>query len=108
MTGGELIAWEGPANLQRGWETVGGWLVLSLNNLIFIPHRFNFQKDPLLIPVYHIRRVWRCWTRLFGIFPVCPNSFAIEIAGGQEYRFVVFRRSICVAFITALSGLNKQ
>jgi hypothetical protein len=79
-------------------------LVLSLNTLVFTPHRINFQRDPLLIPVYHIHRALPCWTRLFGILPVFPNSIAVETADGRVYRFVVSDRHVWLAWIAALRG----
>jgi hypothetical protein len=98
---GQVVLVEGPANLQRGWEAVGGWLALSPGWLVFTAHRINWQADPERIPVNTIRRARPCWTRLLGLIPVCPNSFAVEAAGGV-YRFAVRGRR---RWVSALRGL---
>jgi hypothetical protein len=101
LDGGALIL-DGPANLQRGWEAAGGWLALSPDWLAFTPHRVNWRVGRLLVPTSALRRAWTCWTWVFGLVPVFPNSVAVETAGGRVYRFVVVDRQAWVAALRCL------
>jgi hypothetical protein len=103
IDGGVVI--DGPANYQRGWIAVGGWLALSADWLAFAPHGINWRAGRLLIPVSAARRTWPCWTRVFDLLPVWPNSIGVETAGGRVYRFVVGNRQ---AWVGALRCLNAR
>jgi hypothetical protein len=87
---GQDVVIDGPANLQRGWESVGGWLALSSDWLVFTSHRFNWQVGRVLIPTSMIRRAYLCRIWLFGVLPVFPKSMAVETKTGRVYRFIVF------------------
>jgi hypothetical protein len=103
LDGGALVL-DGPANLQRGWEAAGGWLALSPDWFCFTPHRVNWRVGRLLIPTSAVLRAWPCWTWVFGVLPVWPNSVAVETAGGRVYRFVVADRHTWVAALRRLSA----
>ena len=93
---------DGPANLFRGWEAVGGWLALSPDWLVFTSHRINWRVGRMLIPTTAMRCVWPCWTWVFGLVLVWPNSVAVETASGRVYRFVVGNQSAWVAALQSL------
>lgn len=88
----ETLLRKGGANLQRGWEAVGGRLFLTHTRLVFRPHRFNGNTEPAEIPLADIVEVKPCWTRFLGFIPIAPNSLAIRTRQG-EHRFVLFKRS---------------
>jgi len=77
------------ANLQRGIETVGGWLYLTTQRLIFEAHALNIQSGRTVIPLSHIKDMWKSWTRFLGILPVFPNTLAVATKKGKTYRFVI-------------------
>lgn len=83
---------QGPANLQRGREAVGGKLFLTTQRLLFHPHKCNVQRDALEIPLRSIVGTERVWTRLFGAVPVLPNSLAVRLDDSSVVRFVVHNR----------------
>jgi hypothetical protein len=89
---GERIVRESGANLQRGIETVGGRLFLTTRRLIFEAHRFNVKTGRTVVRLRDVEDVWKCWTRLFGLVPIFPNSLAVSTAEGKTYRFVMFGR----------------
>jgi hypothetical protein len=88
----ETILKDGPANLQRGAETVGGKVYLTSRRLVFEAHKFNLQRGATEIPLGDISSVARCWTKFLNLIPVLPNSLAVTTTQGEEYRFVLFGR----------------
>jgi hypothetical protein len=96
---GERIIHRSGANLQRGIEAVGGHLFLTTWRLIFEAHRLNVQTGRTIIPLRDVEGVWKCWTRLFGLIPVFPNSLAVATAKGKTYRFVMFGRDAWIRLI---------
>lgn len=92
---------DGPANLQRGIETVGGWLYLTTRRLVFESHAFNVQTGATVISLASVTGARKCWTRFLNLIPVFPNSVAISTQDGKEYRFVTFGRQ---AWIDAING----
>ena len=98
---GEQVIKEGPANLQRNIETVGGKLYLTNQRLVFEAHKFNVQQGVTGVELSNIQALRTCWTRLLGLFPIFPNSLAIYTKHGEEYRFVLFERSAWVVAIDA-------
>jgi GRAM domain len=83
---------DGPANLQRGWETVGGRLFLTTRRLVFEPHGLNAQQHRFVLRLTDIDAVSKCWTKLLGLIPVAPNSLAVEARDGTTYKFVLVGR----------------
>jgi hypothetical protein len=102
----ERIIREGAANLQRGLETVGGWLYLTNQRLFFQSHRFNVQAGSTDIPLNIVGTVRPCWTKFLGFLPVFPNSLAVS-ASDKEYSFVLRGRQQWANAISAqASGLH--
>lgn len=97
----EKVLREGAANLQRGAETVGGRLYLTDQRLFFQSHAFNIQTGATNLPLASIRGTRLCWTKFLNLFPVFPNSLAVETASGDEFLFVVFGRRAWAAAIDA-------
>lgn len=81
------LVFEGPANLYRGFEGVGGKLTLSTDCLRFVPHAINIQKDKETILLADITRVEK--TNTLGII---PNGLKVVTANGK-YKFVVRKRN---------------
>jgi hypothetical protein len=88
----EEVIRDAAANLQRGIETVGGWLYLTTERLIFEAHAFNVQAGATAIPLRDVRKMWKSWTKLLGLLPVFPNSLAVSTAKGKTFRFVLGNR----------------
>lgn len=88
----ETMILTGPANLQRGVETVGGALFLSSERLLFRAHRGNVQKTPLDIDLQQIAGVTPCWTKFLAVLPIWPNSLAVGLENGKQWRFVLRHR----------------
>lgn len=91
LAAGETLLREGAANLQRGMEAVGGYLFLTDRRLLFRSHGFNVQDGDTEIPLARIHGARPCWTRLFGVLPLVPNSLSVATDEGH-YRFVLFSR----------------
>ena len=88
----EAIVKEGSANLQRGLETVGGQLLLTNHRLIFEAHSLNLQRDSTVLALRDVVSTNFCWTKLFGLIPLVPNSLALRPKNESEYQFVLFER----------------
>ena len=82
----------GPANLQRGAESVGGKLALDGRRLRFQPHRANAQRDQEVIEITDIKRIDRAWTKLLGVVPIAPNGMDVVMRNGETFRFTVSGR----------------
>lgn len=95
----EEVIRESRANLQRGIETVGGWLYLTTHRLVFEAHAFNVQDGATVIPLGDVEDMWKCWTKLLGFLPVFPNSLAVSTARGRTFRFVVGGRDAWIAAV---------
>ena len=82
----------GPANLQRGIESVGGFLALSLSKLRFEPHIVNVRRDVIEIDLKSIASLKPERSRFFGFLPLVDNAFAVVLEDGSEYHFTVRKR----------------
>jgi hypothetical protein len=91
---------EGAANMQRGLETVGGWLYLTDKRILFESHRFNMQTGPTEISLSDVMTARPAWTRFLGFLPIFPNSLVIS-AGEKEYSFVLSGREQWASTISA-------
>ena len=80
---------KGAANLQRGFEAVGGNLTLSPDALRFEPHRFNLQSDSVFVNLQTIAAVQPAWARFLGLLPISNNAFVVTLKDGTTLRFVV-------------------
>lgn len=97
----EQVIKHGPANLQKGIETVGGKLYLTNQRLVFEAHKINIQGGNTVINLSDFQSSETCWTKFLGIIPVMPNSLAVRTEAGKEYRFVLVRRKDWAAEIDA-------
>jgi len=88
----EKIVKKGGANLQKGVETVGGFLYLTNQRLIFEAHAINIQGGNTLIDLSDVASTEKCWTKFLNVIPIMPNSLAVYTKSGEEYRFVLFGR----------------
>jgi len=82
----------GAANLQKGIETVGGKLYLTNQRLIFEAHKLNIQRGVTDITLSDINSSELRWTKFLGLIPLMPNSLAVILTNGKEYRFVISGR----------------
>lgn len=82
-------------------EAVGGRLILTADALLFQPHAFNVQRQTLSLPLRQIVAIQSCWTRLFGLLPIAPTSLAVRLEDGKRYRFVIGKRTQCMADIAS-------
>ncbi len=96
---GEAIKKQGGANLQRGWETVGGHLYLTNKRLIFESHSVNIQTGTSITSLTDIVSVTKCWTKFLNKYPLLPNSIRIETKAGNEYKFVCYNREKWISAI---------
>ncbi len=95
----EVPVKDGAANLQRGIETVGGWLYLTDLRLIFEPHTQNVQKHIEVINLRDIVFAQTAWTLFLSLIPVFPNSILLSTKQGSGYRFVVSNRTSWIKLI---------
>ncbi len=78
-------------------EAVGGRLILTADAL----HAFNVQRQSLSVPLRQIVAMQPCWTRLFGLLPIAPTSLAVRVDDGNQYRFVIGKRTQWMADIAS-------
>ncbi|WP_425640057.1 GRAM domain-containing protein [Algoriphagus yeomjeoni] len=84
----EEVEMEGPANLFRGAEAVGGKLFLTDQNLIFKSHSFNIQTGQSAIPFESIAEVSARKTA-----KLVDNGLRILTHEGITHDFVVVDRA---------------
>jgi hypothetical protein len=101
----EEVIRDAAANLQRGIETVGGWLYLTTERLIFEAHAFNIQSGASVIPLRVVGKMWKSWTKFLGLIPVFPNTLAVATAKGKTFRFVIGSRD---AWISAIRDAKED
>ncbi|MFD2890448.1 GRAM domain-containing protein [Flavobacterium chuncheonense] len=85
----EQIEIEGPANLFRGFEGVGGKIFLTNKKLIFKSHKINIQKGQTDINYADIKIVIKRKTA-----KLIDNGFRIITDNEKEYDFVVNERDL--------------
>ena len=93
---GETVVREGPANLFRGFESVGGQLWLTDRRLVFRSHAIAVQSGESAWPLAEIARVepWRT-------FRIVPNGVRAHLRSGQVLQFVVQGRAAWVEALAA-------
>ncbi len=83
----EVMKHEGPANIFRGIEGVGGKLLLTDKRLIFKSHKLNIQSGETELLVEDIKEVIpRKTAKLF------QNGIRIINKAGDHFDFVVYER----------------
>ncbi len=80
----ESLILAGPANHLKTVEARGGRLYLTNRNLMFQPHKINFQTSPMSISVKDISEAKTSWT-----FWIVPNGLVIKTKDHASERFVV-------------------
>jgi hypothetical protein len=84
LTEDELVEIEGPANLFRGMEGVGGKLFLTNKKVIFKSHKINIQKGQTNIDYNDITEIRKRTTA-----KLIDNGISIKTNTGKEFDFVV-------------------
>lgn len=77
------------ANLQRGFESVGGKLTLTPGELRFESHLLNVQRGSTVIDLQTVAAVQPGWAKFFGILPISNNAFVVTLIDGTSHRFIV-------------------
>ena len=85
----EKIEIEGPANLFRGMEGVGGKIFLTDKKLVFKSHKINVQKGQTNIEYKNIKEIIRRKTA-----KIIDNGFRIITNDNKEFDFVVNERDL--------------
>lgn len=81
---GELPVHGGPANHWRGVESVGGWLYLTNQRLLFTPHAVGFQTHPSSIAMAEIASA-----ETSASLWIIPNQLVVVTRSGGREKFVV-------------------
>ncbi len=89
----EQIVKEGAGNMARGAESVGGRLACTNQRLIFESHAMNLQTGDTIIELGQITSAKPVWTKAFGLIPLAPNSFEVQLRDGTSQSFVVMGRA---------------
>jgi len=87
LTQDENVEIEGPANLFRGMEGVGGKLFLTNKKVVFKSHKINIQKGQTDILYENITEIIKRKTA-----KIIDNGIRIKTNGGNEFDFVVNER----------------
>ncbi len=91
----ERIEIEGPANLFRGIEAVGGKLFLTNRKLIFKSHKLNIQKGQTDINYENIDEIIARKTA-----KLIDNGIRIKTKDAKEFDFVVYDREKWIEKLT--------
>ncbi|QOS77588.1 hypothetical protein JNUCC31_22860 [Paenibacillus sp. JNUCC31] len=92
-----------PANLFRGIEAVGGRLNITNERILFNPHSINIQRKPLEIMIKDISKIEKRNT-----LKIVPNGIKITINNGQEYKFVVYKRSKLIELLNGFRTTKRN
>ena len=85
----EKIEIEGPSNLFRGMEGVGGKIFLTDKKLVFKSHKINVQKGQTNIEYKNIKEIIRRKTAI-----IVDNGIRIITNDNKEFDFVVNERDL--------------
>ena len=97
---------ESAANLQRGFEAVGGKLTLTPRTLRFESHLLNLQRGSTEIDLRSIIAIKPAKAKFFGILPISDNAFVVTLADETQHRFIVRGRD---EWMKAIAGaINAQ
>jgi len=95
----EKVILKRKANLFRGIESVGGWLHLTNERIVFEPHKINFQQAPVDILLKDIEGI----DKRNSLF-VVPNGISIKVKSGNIYKFVIGNRKEWIGLINEHGG----
>lgn len=101
---GESLIYEGPANLFRGIEGVGGKLFLTSDRLHFKSHKMNIQNEPLSIPLDHVAEFSTYRTSKVITF---DNGLKVSTMDLKEYKFVVNNRDKWVNQLLSSNSMQE-
>ena len=85
---GERIVREGPANMFRGIESVGGWLWLTDRRLVFRSHAIALQRGESAWPLDQIASAEPAMTMW-----IIPNGLRCTLRDATSAKFVVTDRT---------------
>lgn len=100
--GDKKILKEGAANHFKGVESVGGWLYLTTEELIFKSHNFNVQNHKTVILLSQITDIKASLT-----LGIVPNGLTITAKDSVE-KFVVNNRKEWIKKINEAIYLNIE
>lgn len=103
LSAGELIEAEGPANLFRGMESVGGKLFLTNQKMVFKAHKLNIQSGETIIEYADITD---CILRKTLRF--VDNGVRIATKTGEAFDFVLNDRKQWVEHVQERMRLHSQ
>lgn len=87
IANGKEIIMDGVANHFIGKEAVGGWLLLTPDEIIFKSHSFNIQKHQTIIQLKQIAHL-----KAVSTLGLVPNGLEITTTFGNREKFVVNNR----------------
>lgn len=96
----EEIDIEGPANLFRGMEGVGGKIFLTNKHIIFKSHKINIQSGQTNIPYEDITEISKRKTA-----KIIDNGIRIKTNTAKEFNFVVNEREKWLEKLTEKTGI---
>lgn len=100
---GEEVLFHSPGNHIRGVESVGGWLMLTDQRLLFRPHGLNIQKAEWSAPLSDLVRMEP--KRTFGIL---SNGLRAQTTTGEEHFVVENRESWLREVGLAMNGDSNR
>lgn len=80
----EVMVKEGLANHFKGWEGVGGKLVLTNKRLVFKSHNFNIQRHEQAIPLEQIQSLSEGMS-----LKKYKNVLWVELTNNEKHKFIV-------------------
>ncbi len=91
LTESEQVEVEGPANLFRGIEGVGGKIFLTNKKIVFRPHKLNIQKKQVEIEYQNIEEIVKRKTA-----KLLNNGIRIKMNDSRKFDFVVNEREVWI------------
>jgi hypothetical protein len=90
IVGDKDIIMEGAANHFCGMESVGGWLYLTREEIIFKSHNVNIQRHEIRVPLNEVKEIKTSLS-----LGIVPNGIQINTQNKLE-KFVVNNRKVWV------------
>jgi len=84
ITGGRNVLKKRPANHVMNGESVGGYLFLLDESIIFKSHKINVNRHQLILPLEEITDIKPSLT-----LGLVPNGMKITTSGGEVEQFVI-------------------